>query len=608
MRIPVLHGKPVERPASGEIHFPNGNRARWVGVPTDADPEAVLQALRLPRPQALLLLLGGADEMDPAIGTRLRQLISRGLAQAADEADALILDGGTHAGVMALMGQGVADRGHHPLLVGVAPSGRVAFPAAVPDGQAESQAELDPNHSHFVLVDGNNWGGETQMMFRLASVYAHDIPILVVVVNGGSIAREEVLRAVRRRWPIVVLQGSGRLADELTVSLQAPEQDVADPVMAEIIADGNLHLFPIDGSPEAFARLVLHHLGTRTSLHVAWQRFATYDANANREQAFFRRLQFWIFFLGILSTALALVLTYVNTILDPGGDSVARLILHTAVVMTAAAVTALLAASSRFKAGSKWIFLRATAEALKREIYRYRAGLAFKRLDETHERKFVEQMRRISSQMLRTESGSAVLRSYQGPLPPPKGAASEDDGFSPLTPARYIHFRVDDQLDFYRRRVDELARRNVALQWVIIVFGAGGTVLAALPDQLAALWVPLTTAVVMALTAYFGYQQSESKILKYQQAATDLENLKTWWCTLSLEEHEDPRNFEALVEGVEAILQSELTGWVQEMKEALVRVDTRNEREARRRGAKPQSPDKGGGAAHGGEEDIRQLS
>lgn len=39
------------------------------------------------------------------------QLFSRGIARAAVDAEALIMDGGTQAGVMAIMGQGVADRG-----------------------------------------------------------------------------------------------------------------------------------------------------------------------------------------------------------------------------------------------------------------------------------------------------------------------------------------------------------------------------------------------------------------------------------------------------------------------------------------------------------------
>ena len=37
-------------------------------------------------------------------------------------------------------------------------------------------------------------------------------------------------------------------------------------------------------------------------------------------------------------------------------------------------ITVLIAAANRFSAGNKWIFLRATAESIKKEIYRYRAG------------------------------------------------------------------------------------------------------------------------------------------------------------------------------------------------------------------------------------------
>ena len=35
-------------------------------------------------------------------------------------------------------------------------------------------------------------------------------------------------------------------------------------------------------------------------LHDAWQRFATYDVNANRLQKAFRQIQFWILVLGLI--------------------------------------------------------------------------------------------------------------------------------------------------------------------------------------------------------------------------------------------------------------------------------------------------------------------
>jgi hypothetical protein len=242
----------------GEIHFPNGNRAGWVRASPEEEAAPLLRALGLERPRALLLLLGGADAMAPESEARLRQWVSRGLAMAAVESGALVMDGGTHTGIMALMGQGMAGLARRASLLGVVPEGRIIWPGR-PAGDG-AQAQLDPNHSHFVLVDSDVWGGETGMLFRLAAGLAQGAPVAVVLINGGRIAQDELLLAVRQRWPIIIVQGSGRLADELAGLLQQPRPLVTDPVLAEILADGDLCLFPREGRPASFKRRVLRHL------------------------------------------------------------------------------------------------------------------------------------------------------------------------------------------------------------------------------------------------------------------------------------------------------------------------------------------------------------
>lgn len=562
----------------GQIRFANGNVATRVTVSPDSDPAEVIRMLGVAPPGSLLLLVGGADAMEPALRARVQQLFGRGLVPAAAEYGALILDGGTHTGIMALIGQEVADRGHRSPLVGVAPTGQVAFPGDGAGGPEGPRSELDPNHSHFVLVRGEAWGSETNILFRLASTFASDIPVLVVLVNGGEITKQELLQAVRRRWPIVVIQGSGRLADELATAFQAHAPSAGDPVLAELVGDGDISLFPLEGAPDGFERLVARQLRRETVLKLAWQRFASYDANASREQSTFRRLQLWILVLGVTSTALVLL----QTQLERGGvvapQAFPAYLFQALIVAMVASMTALIAAASRFKAGSKWIFLRANAEAIKREIYRYRCRLSpgLARPEGDPEQGLARRLKTLSRPLTGSEPLLTALRSYKGLLPPPGGKARGDDGLSPLTPVRYIHFRLDDQLGYYRGKIDTLDRRLVALQWIVIVVGGIGTVLAAIRLEL---WVVMATSIVMAITTYLGYQQSEARLTKYQQAATDLENLKAWWSALSLEEQSDYRKFDTLVDGTELILQRELSGWVQDLKEVILRMDARHEHE-----------------------------
>jgi SLOG in TRPM, prokaryote/SMODS and SLOG-associating 2TM effector domain 1 len=78
-----------------------------------------------------------------------------GLARVVSEERLTLITGGTDAGVFSLLGAGLGD--HSPAAsVGVAPAGRVTWPGrtdAAPDA-----VPLEPHHSHFALVEGEEWG------------------------------------------------------------------------------------------------------------------------------------------------------------------------------------------------------------------------------------------------------------------------------------------------------------------------------------------------------------------------------------------------------------------------------------------------------------------
>jgi hypothetical protein len=88
--------------------------------PASATAEEILQALDIKDYRAVLLIIGGADNLDEKQKSQLIQLFGRGIARAALNANAVIIDGATESGVMAMMGQGVTDRGYKSSLVGVA--------------------------------------------------------------------------------------------------------------------------------------------------------------------------------------------------------------------------------------------------------------------------------------------------------------------------------------------------------------------------------------------------------------------------------------------------------------------------------------------------------
>jgi hypothetical protein len=242
-----------------EVLFPNGNRAQLVAPPAGTPAASILKALDIGQPKAVIILVGGAAGLDESLKPRLVQLFSRGIARAVADRNSLIIDGGTQAGVMAMMGQGFANRRRNSILLGVVPAGKVTYPGGPPEGCIEDGAPLDPNHSHFVLVESNDWGGETETMYELAEELSEKIPVLTVLVNGGQLARHEILQSLRRGWVIVVIEGTGRLADEIAIAVREKTEPPNEKIAA-IVRYDRIAFFDIGEGPEALATLIRQKL------------------------------------------------------------------------------------------------------------------------------------------------------------------------------------------------------------------------------------------------------------------------------------------------------------------------------------------------------------
>src|SRR6266480_3726931 len=100
------------------IIFANGNRAVVVTAPPDASVKEILDALEIASPRAVILLFGGAAGLDESRKAHLATLFADGVTPVAAELGALIIDGGTQSGVMAMMGEAVARDGRRSQLVG----------------------------------------------------------------------------------------------------------------------------------------------------------------------------------------------------------------------------------------------------------------------------------------------------------------------------------------------------------------------------------------------------------------------------------------------------------------------------------------------------------
>ncbi len=229
------------------VTFANGNSAVAIIAARDASAKAILDALEIASPRAVILLFGGAAGLDNSRKAQLATLFADGVAPVAAELGALIIDGGTQSGVMAMMGEAVAQSHTTVELLGIAPKGKITNPEIAGPSKISQGASLEPNHSHFILVESNDWGGETQTMLELARAF--NAPIVAILVNGGTIAADEAVQSARNGWPLLVIEGSGRFADEVSAAVH-DGQTAKSVEVREIACSGRVALFHIDDAAE----------------------------------------------------------------------------------------------------------------------------------------------------------------------------------------------------------------------------------------------------------------------------------------------------------------------------------------------------------------------
>jgi hypothetical protein len=589
---PPAEGASVTDPAVTELAFDTGVVARLATVDGSVDPARALAALGIPRGRPTLVLCGGAASLDDDIVTRaaLAPVLGPGMLAAAADAAGVIIDGGTDAGVVSLLGQAASRVDAAPPMLGVAPAALVMAPGRTA-GQ-DGAVRLEPHHRFFVLTPGGAWGDETPWLTALAAATAGSQPVVMVVAGGGSVSVAEVREAVRRGWTVVVLADTGGLAQELAAwwrrvhlpqrrgwparllgrASRAPEDAAearagAGDEFRRLVEVGRFRLVPaVDAADLATA--LAWELRPRPVLAAAWDRFARYDQAAVRLRRSFERSQLTILALGLAATLLALLLHGLDTPLREDAAWVATT-LHWSVVALPLLAGVLIAFADRFAFGKRWVLLRGAAETIKSEIYRYRTGTGIYAESApgtpSPERRLAVRLAAVDTRLFDTEVSAAELPPYAGVLPPPESwIGSKDDGFSHLSVDRFVDVRAGDQISFYQSRTGRHGRKLRIIQGTILLAAAAGAFVAAVGQEI---WVGFTTALATAFAMHRSYLQLDATVVAYNQAASRLENLVTHWKALPAEARASEYGW--LVEQTEAVLQTELGGWVQQMNEAL---------------------------------------
>lgn len=205
---------------------------------------------KLPIPKLLISVTGGAQRFD--LNRQLKAVFKRGLINAATTTGAWIITGGTATGVMQFVGEAVRDHlltlgtnDKNIVALGIATWGCIANREAL-DGDGDQglfpatysledvsevkgrDVPLDHNHTHFILVDDGSegkFGGEIEFRTTferyisekvetgVAETQSVNVPVVMLVVEGGVNTMKTVWQATEQNIPVLVLNGSGRAAD-----------------------------------------------------------------------------------------------------------------------------------------------------------------------------------------------------------------------------------------------------------------------------------------------------------------------------------------------------------------------------------------------------------
>jgi hypothetical protein len=241
-------------------------------------------------------------------------------------------------------------------------------------------------------------------------------------------------------------------------------------------------------------------------------------------------------------------------------------------IVVPAVVAALIALDGVIASGKRWLLIRATCEAMKREIFvwRTRTGVYAPAAVDAHPDEPADATELLANRVAVIEAellGSIVAATtrFEPVDASYVGATTSDDGLSRLDPPAYLTLRVDDQLAYYRRKVARLHPQRRAFQVVGICAGAAGSILATAGETA---WVAVAFAIGAAVGAYAKQRQLDTTLLGFSRATAALEEIRTRWDAAPPERHTDAR-FEQLVHDVENALEAEQSNWAKQMKVAL---------------------------------------
>lgn len=230
--------------AMQQHYFSGGNSAGILTVEKRTGVRQIISALKIPAPKAVMILNGGTTSIYGSLRNQLQPLMTQ-LARAAIRHQITIVTGATDAGIFTLFGDALAaEGGPSAPVLGISPQ--------VPVEQ------LEPHHTHFVMVAETTWGGETPLMYRLIKSLSRKCPSVAVFVGGGSITLKEMTYNVHQQRDMILISGSERSTDEVVRTRNGHITERND--IAYIVKEGRITAFDLQHPPAKLYDLIRQKL------------------------------------------------------------------------------------------------------------------------------------------------------------------------------------------------------------------------------------------------------------------------------------------------------------------------------------------------------------
>lgn len=321
---------------------------------------------------------------------------------------------------------------------------------------------------------------------------------------------------------------------------------------------------PISGSMTEQSRAAAETPKVTPILKIAWERYAQLNALSKQRSRAFRRLRISAAVLGILATLFAILTQLASQ--DQGSLQVVRGVIRVLFISVPIIASFFATLGTRAFGNGDWLVTRAAAEEYLKEIYLYRT---VHRKKKNRRDILEERIDEIQRQLYNALGGELAFEPYKGRIPPyydPDNPQS-DSGYDDLDGERYFRFRLDHQLKWHQRKVNQFKRERNILTFLVLLAGGLGTLFAALGQSLS-IWVALTASVTAALIGWQELRNIDSVIKNYSKVILELTSIHDRWLNLEPKERKT-RQFYQMVRATEGVLWNQHLEYIRSQREAL---------------------------------------